>query len=174
MSIEVAATGFTGVAKAFIAWVDDAIALRGAEKVNMSALHALLCELQSAAIKLPDLKDDDLHEDVSSIESLDRAKVQSISGALEAHLPVNAYACAFDLFDHDTGNLVDATLADDLTDIYCDLSQGIALTRARYYGDAVWHWRFTYLTHWGRHAALAQTAIWQYLSDNSDGGFEAH
>jgi len=44
-----------------------------------------------------------------------------------------------------------ATIADDLSDIYSDLTASLALYRSGRIQSALWRWHFTYYTHWGRH-----------------------
>jgi hypothetical protein len=58
-------------------------------------------------------------------------------------------------------------LADDLTDIYCDLRRGLdawdaadATTRL----EIVWTWRFGYESHWGHHAVDALRTIYEHLT----------
>ena len=61
------------------------------------------------------------------------------------------------------------TLGDDLADIWLDLKPGLAgLQAGAPVGDVIWDWRFTFYTHWGRHATEALRALHARLAD--DGG----
>ena len=53
-------------------------------------------------------------------------------------------------------------LADDLADMYRDLSDGLSLFRLGHLESAEWEWAFSFRTHWGRHAvdALQSLHVW--------------
>jgi hypothetical protein len=55
-------------------------------------------------------------------------------------------------------------LADDLVDIYRDVSAGSAFHDAGCVDDAIWQWGFSFQTHWGKHASSAIRALHCYLS----------
>lgn len=59
----------------------------------------------------------------------------------------------------DGGTAVQASLADDLADIWRDLKEGLALHAEGLTGEALWHWRFGFDSHWGVHAAEALRVI---------------
>lgn len=87
-------------------------------------------------------------------------------------LPVDPYSVVFNPLEYDPLEVnsptpVMATIADDLSDTYRDLMEGLVLHRADQIQSALWHWHFTYYTHWGRHVSHAQSAIWQYLSEGN-------
>ena len=158
---------FLEAAQDYIAWV-DAIVSGETTTISLRALSIALSRLQVAALGLPsvsDLADDDA---VDSVRQDSPEESERIREALAIRLPVSAYGLIFDPLDEDERVPVVATLDDDLRDIYGDLRDGMALANAGFYSDAVWHWRFGYFTHWGRHAAFAQTAIYQYLTENQD------
>jgi Domain of unknown function (DUF5063) len=51
---------------------------------------------------------------------------------------------------------------DDLADIWRDLKEGLDVLTNRTASaevDAIWHWRFSFESHWGRHARSAITAL---------------
>ncbi|MEN8176276.1 MAG: DUF5063 domain-containing protein [Pseudomonadota bacterium] len=71
---------------------------------------------------------------------------------------LDAYWLEFDaLGDGASGS---GSLADDLTDIYCELKMGLELMGVDYAGDgerqAAANWRAGYQAHWGRHLLDAQ------------------
>jgi len=79
-------------------------------------------------------------------------------------LPFNYYTASFSPSDlglePGTGNL-----ADDLTDIYRDIKDGLSLYENGHEIEAVWHWKQNFNTHWARHAVGALHAMQCYLSD---------
>ncbi|MBE2316684.1 DUF5063 domain-containing protein [Solirubrobacter sp. CPCC 204708] len=57
-------------------------------------------------------------------------------------------------------------LGDDLADIWRDLKRGLlALHGGACPDDVAWEWRFSFYTHWGRHATEALRAIHARLAD---------
>lgn len=54
---------------------------------------------------------------------------------------------------------VRGSLTDDLIDIYKDLKQGVLLYQRDEQLEAIWHWKFHYEYHWGRHALNAMRAL---------------
>ena len=51
------------------------------------------------------------------------------------------------------------SLADDLADIYMDISSGEELWLAGDSEEAVWEWRFHFETHWSEHLTGSLRAI---------------
>ena len=54
--------------------------------------------------------------------------------------------------------VIQGSLADDLADIYGDLKEGLTLLDQAP-EHSIWHWRFDYSSHWGRHAQNALRTI---------------
>lgn len=159
------AARFIEAARPYMEWVEGA-ELRGEPHVSLGVLHRVLTELQAAALDLPQVTDDDLDDGADALkERLDHNR--EVQRALAARLPISGYSLVFNPLDENDRVAIMTNLDDDLADIYWDVADGIALADVDYYGDAIWHWRFSYFTHWGRHAVHAQTAIWQYLADNN-------
>ena len=52
-----------------------------------------------------------------------------------------------------------ADLAEDLADIHQELKSGLVLYDARFRGEAIWHWRYSFRLHWGRHLTAALHAL---------------
>lgn len=57
-------------------------------------------------------------------------------------------------------------LADDFSDIYRDLKQGLDLYGKEHVTEALWEWKQGFRTHWGRHAASAIHALHCYFEDD--------
>lgn len=83
-------------------------------------------------------------------------------------LPFNEYCFVFNPLDESDREAILTTIEDDISGIYEDLKEGVALCDAGRYSDAIWEWRFAYYSHWGRHVAHAQAAIWQFLADGNN------
>jgi Domain of unknown function (DUF5063) len=122
-------------------------------------LHArrLLSELHLAAIHLPDLG-------IGKDKAATRPSHEEWSRAFQkfGSLPLRRY---WDIFNplEKTEPILNS-LADDLTDIYCDVKAGLSLFDAQHSIDAAWNWRFNFQIHWGQHLVGAQRAIHEYLS----------
>jgi hypothetical protein len=54
---------------------------------------------------------------------------------------------------------VRGSLSDDLIDIYKDLKEGALLYQRGEQLEAIWHWKFNFEIHWGRHALNAMRAL---------------
>lgn len=59
-------------------------------------------------------------------------------------------------------------LADDIADIYRDLSEGLALFDNGHTAAAQWELAFSFHGHWGRHAASAISALHCWHADNCE------
>jgi hypothetical protein len=144
---------FVEAARTYIAWVEG-------RRHDLRALHVILARLQFAAASLPDVETDD--EPVAGPPDTRPAYADIVSTF--ADLPIDRYIMMFAPLEADA-QPVQGSLPDDLADIYLDLLDGFRYFEAGQAREAAWHWRFEYYSHWGRHLAHAQTAIWQYLAD---------
>ena len=54
---------------------------------------------------------------------------------------------------------------DDLLDIYGDISTGLVYWKSGNIDEALWHWRFSYDTHWGKHLVQLQVVLKELLHD---------
>ncbi len=67
-----------------------------------------------------------------------------------------------------SGTLTEPTaraLWDDLADIYRDLRRGLHLYESGQQVDAIWDWRFSYDTHWGKHVVDAIRVLFLLARD---------
>ena len=81
--------------------------------------------------------------------------------------PFNFYRVVFDPHDFEAEDEpVTGMLADDLADIYRDLSEGLDNAKNGHIDDACFDWSQSYTSHWARHAVNALTAIELYRTDN--------
>lgn len=96
----------------------------------------------------------------------ERARVLRQFGSLE----IDCYRVVFDPFNMEaTDEPSLGMLADDLTDIYSDLVEGLAFVEKGDLRKACFTWSFNYRSHWGRHAVNALVAIETYRFDRNIG-----
>ncbi|MGJ8640151.1 MAG: DUF5063 domain-containing protein [Opitutaceae bacterium] len=82
-------------------------------------------------------------------------------------LPFDFYRVVFDPHDFEAEDEpVHGMLADDLSDIYRDISEGLDNVRNGHLDDACFDWSQSYSSHWARHAVNALAAIEIYRTDN--------
>jgi hypothetical protein len=159
-----ATLAFVSVARQYRAAVDErdpgdaAAFLRAIQPLLPALCHAALSLPRLDEIHLPHDGDDDANRDeAGSFVDAWRPLCEALTRELDPH------AHYWQVFDpYGSADPVEASLSDDLTDIYIDLDRG--LRRWDDAGDAVrraivWEWRFSYESHWGRHAIGAMGAI---------------
>lgn len=156
-----AAIAFYEPARAYMRWFAQRRSDTGA--VKFLELHAILARLQAAAAELPGVAPNESDER----ECAAGGSTTKLRETLDAELAVDAYGKIFDPLDDRDLSRVEASLKDDLEDIYADVTAGAALYDRYRYRDALWAWHLSYYTHWGRHLSGAQAAIWQYLSEGN-------
>src|SRR6185503_16752116 len=81
-------------------------------------------------------------------------------------LPVRHYA---DYFDPTTvppaaDEVVEGDLANDIAEVFDDVSRGLALFDQGRIPDALWEWIFGFQSHWGRHATVAIRVLHAYVA----------
>jgi len=113
--------------------------------------------LYAAGLDLPDFTP--AHD-----ASYKRVSVQEwsrLSRSLESRLGTRTwYSEVFDVYDrHDHSSLL-GNLADDLSDIYGDLTNGFRCWRTGDRENAIWEWRYFLEIHWGEHATGALRALY--------------
>lgn len=83
--------------------------------------------------------------------------------------PYDLYWEVYDPAKPEGDDKLQVSLADDLSDIYFDLQEGLELWRRGTEGDlrnAVFGWRLGWETHWGAHAVDALRAIHWHLESH--------
>jgi hypothetical protein len=76
------------------------------------------------------------------------------------------FDCYWEVFDpYNLEEPVVASLTDDVLDIYKEVKKGILLYELNEQVEAVWHWRFSFETHWGSHAVGAIRALHSAIFD---------
>ena len=130
-------------------------------------LRDVLLPLYTAALALPSMSvtsAGDLPEDTERITQQRRAIEQRLT---EAGFQNESWV-VFDPLRLDREDPLITTLSDGLADIWRDLKPGLEAldtNREKYHDDTLWDWRFSFWTHWGRHAIDALRAIHFQLED---------
>ena len=147
----------------------------GRERFLASA-HEVLPRLYSAALNLPptavlfpnrsDVDDDKTSsaEDASATETDSDRLTSDEAAALCMSLGIligerQFYRTISDPLELDTESSGVGFLADDFTDIYRDVHDGLAKWRRGESGEALWEWRFNFENHWGEHLTRALRAL---------------
>lgn len=168
-----AAREFLDVASRYRSAIDDR-AGKPAEEFLL-ALHPLLCELLFRASMLPEVWNDDEEEDGGADLPAPRTGADPhevfLSGAAWKRLfeslrallgRLDLYWEVFDPGELSTDDPMYSSLADDLTDIYSDLGDGLQRVPEPPQPipeELIWNWRFTFYSHWGQHLLDALRAI---------------
>ena len=138
-------------------------------------LYRILPQLIEEGIQLPELElsDDDDPTDGTSKRSarinagLDNEQWRQLYNLLKEKLrDWDLYWQVFDpITDHET---IRGSLADDISDIYRDIKEGLVLleTHQVQVEEIIWHWRLLFHSHWGAHAMEALRTI-HFLLDQS-------
>jgi len=169
-----AATRFASVAQEFCSVIDSAPDLKRLDL--LVRVYGILPQLIGEAIRLPAV---DLNEAESEEEESKRSRARANSRlnhaqfgllyeSLKAKLgDLNLYWQIWDPTKYDEA--IHGALADDFADIYNDLKEGLNLFDAHQAlpEENIWHWRFDYYFHWGKHAIDALRALHFLLEEGS-------
>jgi hypothetical protein len=139
-------------AREFCTWCKSSPETKSAEGRKA---HSLLTRLYAEALELDEPAT--YNADIESGRVNDEEWKEVYARA--AALPFQYYSSQFDPSDVEPEGHEIGDLADDVADIYRDLSEGLALVDAGHIDEAQWAMRFSFLTHWGRHASGAIRAL---------------
>lgn len=117
--------------------------------------HSLLTRLYAVALAVDQPATYDSDIEPKRVSDDEWNQVYARAGAL----PFNYYSSYFDPSEVPPKEGEIGDLADDIADIYRDLSAGLSLVDAGHIAEAQWELRFSFLTHWGRHASGAIRAL---------------
>ncbi|AKV04486.1 hypothetical protein AKJ09_11149 [Labilithrix luteola] len=140
-------TAFVRAARDYCAFMLEAPKLSVPER--LATARARLLELYAAGARLPDAVPDP-HREAPRFT------------APEGWTPLDEYDfywTAFDAFDPESSEAIVGSLDDDLVETYQDVREGLWHWERGEFADAVWQWRFGFLSHWGAHAVEALRAI---------------
>jgi hypothetical protein len=158
---------FASVAKKFCDAIESAPNLDRTELLVQ--VYRILPQLISHAISLPrvELNDNESREKLRTKLSLSHAQWSELYQSLKIKLgDVNLYWAVWDPTKE--SEAIHGSLADDFADIYRELKQDLDLGGAdeAVSEDNIWHWRFGYHSHWGKHAIDALRTIYFLLEDH--------
>jgi len=144
---------FVAAAEAFIALVDSSTTLPLPRLVDELERHIL--DLYVAALKLEPgpLTNEVPPEGMSGDEQHELLERLS-----QQFNDLDHYSTVFDPLNLEEEPVI-GSLADDVTDIYSDLKDGLAAFRDGDVSGAVHDWWNGFNTHWGRHAVQALPAL---------------
>jgi len=145
-------TSFIEAATEFCAWVEAPSGDPGPEA--RTALR-LLVRLYADALALEPSTDVDY--DLDGVR-LSRADWKTVYKRFKS-LPFNQYNVACDPHAELPEEPGIGDLADDLTDIYGDLNEGLSLDRSGHHGEALYSCQWSFRHHWGEHASSAIHAL---------------
>ncbi len=129
----------------------------------LRAMDELLPLLLWSACALPDLESEEHLE----------FEHKRVKEWIEEHHPImnqlrdkfgvrDVYHFVFDPASRDDHESIPGTLSDDLASVYMDLKEQFNLYNSDEVSDvreAIWHWRFSFASHWGHHATGALRAV---------------
>ena len=125
--------------------------------------------LYSEALALPEIE---IKGDKDEVDEIDHEKWNliylNISNIFGKY---NLYTDVHDPIHPDKDEPTMASLADDLSDIYRDLKNGLLKLNNNYNSkieSVVWDWKFNFQTHWGIHLASALKAIHFLIFDHME------
>jgi hypothetical protein len=153
-------SAFAGEAQRFCNWArnpsgDDA----GAREALLRVSALYVAGLQLSGDWHSSLEPEPLPDTVS------KAEWQQVYDA-NAALPFQYYSEITNPLDVPPEEAGVGDLADDIADIYSDVTEGLRLYEAGHPREALWQWVFHLTFHWGAHATSAMRALHWYLSDS--------
>ena len=135
----------------------------GVPSDNISTALLRLGDLYVAGLNLP--SDPEPGEDVDEPDPTSHPKWGGAVGHF-ASLPFSYYWMVFAPHDEPDDEPVCGDLNDDLRDVFKDVATGILLWEDGHTVEAVWHWRFHFNDHWGRHVVSALAAMHTWAADH--------
>lgn len=154
-------TQFAHASRDFCDWVEKSADQVTSEKEPSLKARQHIAKVYLLALSLPV----DWSDEWASIESAERVSAQhraDLMPRLQA-LPFGFYNVFFTPSNLEDKHVM-GDLADDILDIYCDLKEGLALHDRGHEGLAAWTWRFSFHSHWAKHAADALHALQAHAS----------
>ncbi len=147
---------FVSTAQQYCAWAENN-SLAQEEEVKKAI--SLIADLYSSAIVLPK---QGCGEDVDG-EEVTHEEWKLIYKRFGS-LPVNYYSVFFSPANTEDAP-VTGDVADDLADIYRDLKDGLWLYDNGHFTEAIWEWKQSFNTHWGRHLVSLLHVLHCYMAD---------
>ncbi|MEZ4819776.1 MAG: DUF5063 domain-containing protein [Bdellovibrionota bacterium] len=142
---------FSQTARQYCAWIESE-----KNKDQIFPLQQLLSKLHSESLELPALQE---NVELGEIDlSLKIAREKIILNF--RCFPFQYYATIFDTTELNNPQASTGDIIDDLIDIYEDVKIGLNLYENGNEAEAIFHWRFSFGIHWGRHILSAMYALY--------------
>lgn len=145
---------FVNSVKAFCAWAESEPLV--VESEVREAIH-MLVRIYSTVLPLA-VGDPNFDIDAKRITDEKWKTVFKRFGSL----PFNYYNLVFDPTKVEPEAPVVGDIADDFADIYRDLNAGLSLYEGGHEAEAIWEWKQSFNSHWGRHVTSALYALHTY------------
>jgi uncharacterized protein DUF5063 len=148
--------GFVAEARRFCALIESE-ELGGASAFEKECLVVLL-RLSEQILRLPsaDPPDPELPEPIP------HEQWRSVQERIAKRTEHDLYWEVFEPFAENKPDVIHGSISDDLADIWRDVKPGLTTFDSgtpNSIEDAVWHWRFSFGSHWGHHVADAIRAF---------------
>jgi hypothetical protein len=141
---------------------DWALKPEGGPTGVQEALRRLVV-LYASALALPSQSEEPLANTDFDYDGRDEWDAVRIACAA---LPFQYYSSMFNPLPVPAEEPVVGDLADDVADVFHDVSEGLWLFDNGHLPDAVFQWKHSFQTHWGRHATSAISALHAYVTEN--------
>lgn len=151
---DLACNRFAEAAERFCAFVETRREVR--RRVDLLELIGVICDLVSSAVALPSVEPDNT-EHAGNRVTTPRSLLFTVP-----RLYWEVYEPFEGLTEMATPEPTLGDLADDVGDIYRDISDGLSAWRVGTVSasnEAVWRWKFNFEAHWGQHATSAIRAL---------------
>lgn len=146
---------FKTAAQRYCASVESSLASPDPQQLHTD-LTTCLAELYAAALPLPPVTPD---TDQIEPSTVGRDRRRDLFDALSAIVDDEGpYWLVFDPYEYEEP--LEATVADDLVDVYCDVYAAAMCDDRPPPNDLIWETRFSFYNHWGYHALNALRAIY--------------
>jgi len=142
-----AVDNFVREARTYCSFVEKASSLSLADRLRTA--RERLLSLYAAALSLPSVEPDDS----------DASPSPGVPTGWAGFEDKDVYWEVFDPYEHEDNEPVAGSLADDMLDVYRDITRGLTLWDASQRQNAIWEWRFHFEIHWGDHAVDALRAL---------------
>jgi Domain of unknown function (DUF5063) len=152
MNQDEAIRDFASLARDYCSWCEGPRSPDPEQLLREATRH--VARLYAAALELPVVEFSDHPDRPAMGQDAWNVMFKSFGS-----FPFNYYREVFDPSIEDSDEPVVGDVADDLTDIYSDLTEGLWLLDHGHALAAVWTWKFTFDAHWGRHAVSALRAL---------------
>ncbi len=146
---------FTAEARRHCSLIEDSSAPNS--RVFAQACLTQVLRLYEAALLLPEVT----VESVDLLEGIKHAEWNAVRENVARRLARDYYWEVFEPLEREKPDPLLGSLSDDLADIWRDLLPGLRAidnVRTTSITDVLWHWRDSFETHWGHHAAGAIAA----------------